>query len=128
MNMSAVIIKWVVILLAVLNFGFMAFDGGRALVKGDYIRPRSGTYSGKLGLWSKLVVKIGIDPESTTMKTIFLSWGIIGLVITFCFVLNMHWASKALIAMNVLSLWYLVPGTISSTLQVALLLIRKSLL
>ena len=43
------IIKWIIILLAVLNFGFMAFDGSRALVKGDYIRPSQGQHAGQLG-------------------------------------------------------------------------------
>jgi hypothetical protein len=125
--MAATIIKWSVVLLAVFNFGYMAFDGGRALIKGDYIRPSSGDYAGQLGPWSKLVSRIGINPESTTMKVIFLSWGLIGLAITLCFVLNMNWAIKGLIVMNFLSLWYLVPGTISSALQIILLLIKRSL-
>ena len=125
--MSAVIIKWVVSVLAVLNFGFMAFDGARALIKGDYIRPASGAHAGQLGPWAKLVSKIGINPESTLMKTIFLIWGITGLAIVICFVLNMKWAIYGLIGMNIFSLWYLVPGTISSGLQIILLIIRKTI-
>ena len=112
--MVAVIIKWVVVLLGVMNFGYMAFDGGRALVKGDYIRPKSGAYAGKLGPWTKIVIKAGINPESTAMKVIFLSWGLIGLAITIGFILKMHWAANGLILINILSLWYLIPGTISS--------------
>jgi len=125
--MTAAIIKWVVVFLAVLNFGYMTFDGSRALIKGDYIRPRSGTHAGQLGPWSKLVAKIGINPESRTMKVIFLTWGIAGLIITICFVLKINWAPNALIVINILSLWYLVPGTISSALQIALLLIKRSI-
>jgi len=123
--MVATIIKWIVVVLAAMNFGYMAFDGGRALVKGDYIRPRSGTYAGQLGAWSKLVAKFGINPESTTMKIIFLAWGVIGLALTVCFILKMPWSTNALIAINVLSLWYLVPGSISSSVQIILLVIRK---
>ncbi|MFI5131163.1 MAG: hypothetical protein ACHQFX_14270 [Chitinophagales bacterium] len=125
--MAGVIIKWVIVILAVLNFGYMAFDGGRALVKGDYIRPKSGEYAGQLGPWSKLVEKLGINPESTTMKTIFLAWGLLGLVIATCYALRMSWASNGLLVINILSLWYLVPGTISSALQIVLLLIRRSI-
>jgi hypothetical protein len=125
--MAAAIIKWVIVLLAVMNFGYMAFDGGRALIKGDYIRPQSGTHAGQLGSWSKLVARIGINPESTTMKVIFLSWGLIGLAVTLSFILKMNWATKGLIVMNILSLWYLVPGTISSGLQIILLLIKRSI-
>ena len=125
--MAGVIIKWVIVILAVVNFGFMTFDGGRALVKGDYIRPKSGEYAGQLGPWSKLVEKIGINPESTTMKVIFLVWGLLGLAITACYALKMSWASNGLLVINILSMWYLVPGTISSTLQIVLLLIKRSI-
>jgi hypothetical protein len=123
--MAATIIKWIVVVLAVMNFGYMAFDGGRALIKGDYIRPSSGAYAGQLGPWSKLVEKVGINPESTTMKIIFLAWGLIGLTLTVCFILNLPWSTNALIVINILSLWYLVPGSISSSLQIILLVIKK---
>lgn len=123
--MTAIIIKWIIVFLAIMNFGFMAFDGSRALIKGDYIRPQSGQYAGQLGLWSKLVKAIGINPESTTMKSVFLIWGIAGLIITFCYIFNVSWAKNGLIIMNILSLWYLVPGTITSVLQIILLFIRR---
>ena len=125
--MAPVIIKWIIVVLAVLNFGYMLFDGGRALIKGDYIRPTSGEYAGQLGPWSKLVKKIGIDPESTTMKIIFVAWGIFGLLVTVCYVMKLEWAANGLLIINILSLWYLVPGTISSALQIILLLIRRSI-
>jgi hypothetical protein len=123
--MAALIIKWIIVILAILNFGFMAFDGSRALIKGDYIRPQSGEYAGQLGLWSRLVKSIGISPESTAMKSVFLIWGIAGLIITCCYILNLSWAKNGMIVMNILSLWYLVPGTVSSVLQIILLLIRR---
>lgn len=123
--MISIIIKWIIILLAVLNFGYMLFDGGRALIKGDYIRPTSGKYAGQLGPWSKLVKAIGIHPESTTMKSIFILWGIAGLIITCFYIVNADWARNGMVIINILSLWYLVPGTISSGLQIILLLIRR---
>jgi hypothetical protein len=125
--MAAIIIKWVVVVLAAMNFGYMAFDGGRALIKGDYIRPASGNYAGQLGPWTKLVSKVGIHPESNAMKTIFLLWGMAGLFITTCYAFNARGAAGWLLALNVLSLWYLFAGTISSGLQIILLLIKKSL-
>jgi hypothetical protein len=125
--MATVIIKWVVVFLAAMNFGYMTFDGSRALIKGDYIRPRSGTYARQLGPWSKIVARIGINPESTTMKVVFLIWGLTGLFITVCFILKMSWAANGLVVINILSLWYLVPGTISSAIQIVLLLIKRSM-
>jgi len=102
----------------------MLFDGSRALVKGDYVRPHSGNYAGQLGPWSKLVSAIGINPESTVMKSVFVVWGLVGLIITCCYIKDMTWARNGMIIINILSLWYLIPGTINSALQIILLLIR----
>lgn len=117
--------KWVVIILAMLNFGFMAFDGGRALVKGDYIRPASGAHAGQLGPWSKLAEKAGINPESGAMKTISLLWGISGIIITLCYAFSIEWSWKTILIFNILSLWYLFAGTISSLIQIVLLIIIR---
>ena len=121
------ILKWFVIVSAVMNFGFMTFDGARGLIIGDYIRPTSGEYAGQLGPWSKMVKSIGIDPESTSMKMIFLVWGLSGLAITFCFAVNLGWSWKGMLIINICSLWYLVPGTGLSVLQIILLTIIRFL-
>jgi len=123
--MAAAILKWSVIILAFLNFGYMAFDGGRALLKGDYIRPTSGEYAGQLGPWTHLVKKIGIDPESTFMKMIFLVWGLAGITLTICYALNFDWAWKYMLIINICSVWYLWMGTASSVLQMILLSIIR---
>ncbi len=125
--MIAAIIKWTLITLAVLNFGFMTFDGSRALIKGDYIRPTTGEYAGQLGPWSKLAEKVGIDPESKLMKGIFVFWGLAGLVLTAAYAFNASWGWQGLLIMNIASLWYLWMGTASSVLQVILLTIVRFL-
>lgn len=121
----AILLKWFIILLAMLNFSYMAIDGSRALVKGDYMRPSQGAYAGQLGPWSQLVKSYGIEPESTTMKTIFVVWGICGIVITVCFAVGLTWAWKAILLFNVLSLWYLFVGTACSSLQILLLIVLR---
>lgn len=121
--MAAIILKWIIVLLAAVNFGFMAFDGARALVTGDYIRPKTGSYAGQLGPWSKLVQKLGIDPMSAFMKVVFVLWGITGLILAACFALGKAWSWKWLLIVNICSLWYLFAGTFSSALQIVLLLI-----
>lgn len=123
--MTVTILKWLVIILASLNFGYMVFDGGRALTKGDYIRPTSGEYAGQLGPWNKLVESIGIDPESTLMKVIFVVWGLLGLVVTVGYALNLGWGWKGMIILNICSLWYLWMGTGSSIIQIILLTIIR---
>ena len=43
--------EWVVVALALIEGGWLAFDGGSALVVGDYVTPDSGQYAGQLGPW-----------------------------------------------------------------------------
>lgn len=119
------IIKWLIILMTALNFGYMSFDGSRGLILGDYLRPETGEYAGQLGPWTALVQAVGIAPESNTMKTIFLVWGVVGLVLSVSFAMEVRKSSTYLLILCVLSVWYLVPGTILSALSAILLLVLR---
>lgn len=123
--MAHEIIKWIIIFFSVINAGYMAFDGAKALATGDYIRPKSGDYAGQLGPWTKLVTKIGIDPMSTLMKSIFLLFGIAGLIITIGFAANAEWGWKAMLIFNICCAWNLFLGTASSVFQVILLILIR---
>ena len=83
---------WVVLALALVEGGWLAFDGGRALVVGDYVTPKSGQYAGQLGPWAKVVSAVGIEPRSTMMKLIHLAVGLVWLVVMICFALRLPWA------------------------------------
>lgn len=124
--MMSRILKWIVIILATLNFGYMCYDGSRALIQGDYLRPGSGEYAGQLGPWANVVTAIGIEPESTLMKSILLVWGGAGLVLMVCYAMEIRKSDKTLMVFNIASFWYLVAGTLSSAIQVILLLIIRS--
>lgn len=115
------ILKWIIIIITVLNFGYMNFDGARGLIVGDYVRPASGEYAGQLGPWTEIVSAVGIKPESTLMKWIFLIWGAIGLILAVSFAMDIRKAAVALLIISALTVWYLVPGTIISLLSVILL-------
>lgn len=121
------VIKWIIIILAVLNFGYMIFDGTRAMLTGDYIRPSSGQHAGQLGPWTKVVEKIGIDPESNTMKSIFVIWGMIGMQCAVGYAAGKSWGWKGLMIFNICSLWYAFIGTMSSVIQIVLLILTKLL-
>ena len=118
-------LKWIIIVSATINFGFMAFDGTRALTIGDYVRPKTGQYAGQLGPWSNAAKFVGIDPESTIMKALFVLWGVIGLIVTICFAFDLHWAWTGLLLVSISALWYIVPGTALNVLQIILLIIIK---
>ena len=114
---------WVVLALALIEGGWLAFDGGRALVVGDYVTPKSGQYAGQLGPWAKVVSAVGIEPRSTMMKSIHLALGLVWLVVMICFALRLPWAWSGMLVCAVLGLWYLPFGTLLSVIQIVLLLL-----
>jgi hypothetical protein len=114
---------WVVLVLAFIEAGWLAFDGGRALVVGDYVTPTSGQYAGELGPWANVVSAIGIDPRSTLMKSIHVGLGTAWLAVIVCFALRMPWAWSGMLVCAVLGLWYLPFGTLLGVIQIVLLLL-----
>ncbi|RPJ80524.1 MAG: hypothetical protein EHM13_11910 [Acidobacteria bacterium] len=114
---------WIVVALALIEGGWLAFDGGRALLVGDYVTPRSGQYAGQVGPWSSVVSAVGIEPRSTLMKTIHLVLGVAWLAVTVCFALRIPWSWSGMVACAVLGLWYLPFGTLLSIVQVVLLML-----
>jgi hypothetical protein len=117
-------LRWVVVALAVLEAGWMAFDGTRALIVGDYVTPASGPYAGRLGPWSQLVKAVGLEPRSTLMKSIFAVYGVAWLIITACFIFfNAGWTWWAMLIAAIGSLWFLPVGTLFGIIQVLLLIL-----
>ncbi len=116
-------LRWVIVALAAAEAGFMAFDGARALVVGDYVTPRSGPYAGKLGPWTSLIKAVGLEPRSTPMKAIFVVYGVAWLAILVAFAAGTQWAWLAMLIAAIGSLWYLVPGTIISLVIIGLLFV-----
>lgn len=115
--------RWIVIILAVAEAGWMLFDGVRALTVGDYFTPSSGEHAGRLGPWAGLVSAAGINPRSTPMKTFFVLYGVIWLVFVVAFALHARWAWAGMLGAAVCSLWYLPVGTLLSIIQIVLLLL-----
>jgi hypothetical protein len=121
------LLRSVVIVLAVFEAGWMAFDGTRALVRGDYVTPKTGAHAGQLGPWQHVVSAVGIGPRSTLMKSVFVLYGLIWLGIVGAYILGVTWAPRAMLVAAVGTLWYLPIGTVSSLLQIAgLLWLRRS--
>lgn len=114
---------WIVVALVLLNGGWMTFDGGRALLVGDYITPKTGPHAGMLGPWSRLVQAAGIGPRSTPMKTTFLVYGMLHVGAAVAFVLGLSSAWVVLLALAVLGLWYMPFGTLINLIVIVLLLL-----
>src|SRR5262249_36778304 len=114
---------WLALALTALRSGWMAFDGIRALVVGDYVTPREGPYAGKLGPWAPLVEAAGIPARSTGMKVAFVVLGALGFLAMGLFLAGHGWGWPAMIGVAAATLWYLPVGTASSVLVIALLLL-----
>ena len=101
----------------------MAFDGGRALLTGDYVTPRSGPHAGAIGPWSNVVSAVGIEPRSTLMKSIFVVYGLAFVGLVGVFVLGVSKAWLALLVVAALGLWYVPFGTVINAVVITLLLL-----
>ena len=75
-----------------------------------------------MGAWSKFIRAIGIEPRSTLMKTIFVVYGVLWLIVMACFVFQVSWAWWAMLIAAIGSLWYWPFGTMLDVLQIILLL------
>jgi hypothetical protein len=115
--------RWVAVVLCAVQGGYMVFDGVRALVVGSYVTPRSGDHAGELGPWARIVRAVGIDPESTAMKTAFVVLGAAYLVASAAWAAEAAWARWLALVLAVGTLWYLVPGTMISVAVLVLVLI-----
>lgn len=109
-------VRWPVAVLATVAAGWMIFDGVRALSVGDYV-----TQDGRLGPWAEVVETLGVPPRSTAMKIFFVAYGIGWLVVLGGYLRRARWGRPAMIVAAAGSLWYLVMGTISSAIQLVLL-------
>ncbi len=114
---------WLVVGLVLLNGGWMAFDGGRALVVGEYVTPKTGPRAGGLGTWSKVVTTVGIEPRSTLMKTLFVVYGLAFVGLVGAFVLGASKLWWALLVVAALGFWYVPFGTFINAIIITLLLL-----
>jgi len=115
------VLRWTAVVLCAVQGGYMAVDGIRALLTGRYITPGGGDHAGQLGPWSRLVAAIGVPPESTAMKAVFVGLGVLWLVLGAALALPVDWAWPLGLVLAVATLWYLVPGTVISVLVLVLL-------
>ncbi len=116
-------VRWIIVLLAILDAGFMTVDGARALRTGDYFTPSSGQYAGQLGPWAKVVKAVGVAPRSTGMKTFFVIYGLLWIAVIMAFVLKQPWSWLLMLLLAIGSAWYLIVGTVISILVAAMLFI-----
>jgi len=117
-------IDWARILILVFTLvegGWLAFDGTRALVIGEFMTPKSGPYAGQVGPWRHLVQRVGLNPRGTPMKVIFAVYGWAWLLVGVAFAVGARWSWVAMLVAAVGALWFLPIGTFCSLAQIVLL-------
>jgi len=120
-------VRAAVLVLALIEAGWMSFDGTRALTVGDYVTAKTGPRAGELGPWQHVVRAIGIAPRSILMKVIFVVYGVMWLLILVAFLRRAPWAGDAMMIAALGALWYLPIGTVCSVFQIAgLLWLRRT--
>lgn len=120
-------IMWLLSGLVIAVGGWMAFDGGRAMLVGDFVTPKLGEYAGRLGPWANLVSAVGLEPRSTTVKLIFIGYGLCYLVALAAFWTDVPGSWWALLITALAGLWYLPIGTVLNLVVVALLVLVPTL-
>lgn len=114
------------IVLALMEGGWMTFDGARALIVGDYVTPRS--RPGELGPWHYAVEAIGIGPRSTLMKLLFVLFGVTWIVVAIGLAMRSTWAPRTALILAIATLWYAPVGTAVGVIQIALFfIVRRSI-
>jgi hypothetical protein len=117
---------WLLAILIGLNASWMAFDGLRALIVGDYVTPRRGPSVGRLGPWSSIVRAAGIDPRSRGCKVAVASYGFATLGLLACLLIGFPWARGGVLAAAILGLLYLPVGTMLNGIALILWFLAPS--
>jgi hypothetical protein len=99
-----------------LQGGYMLFDGVHKLHTGSY-------FGNRLGPWANFVSILGIDPNA--IAPVFIALGALWLVGGVALLLKLRWSRLLLTALSVISLAYLVFGTVLSVVSLVLLRARR---
>ena len=105
--------RYVVLVLAVINGGFMLLDGIYVMLNGKYIGPE------KPGPWASLISFTGVDVFK--LGPLFVVFGIAWLVFTAMYWQGVDAGRTFGIILSVLTLWYLPFGTLISIIVIVLL-------
>ncbi|MFV2055630.1 MAG: hypothetical protein ACC707_04140 [Thiohalomonadales bacterium] len=108
------IVKYSLLFLAVLNGGWMLFDGIHVIRKGKYFGPD------EPGSWSKIVSALGINPFS--MGPVFVVLGIVWFLSIGGIVTSSSWGWLSLLITAIATLWYVKIGTVISLIVIAILI------
>lgn len=109
--------KILIIILALINGGYMLIDGIYVMTKGKYIGPP------KPGPWAELFYKF--DVNVFKLGPLFIIYGIVWIVFLIGVLTNQSWAYMLGIIISIASLWYLPVGTLLSIAVLLILILAR---
>jgi hypothetical protein len=118
-------IRIFILVLSLFQASWIAFDGARALATGDYLKPRVGSYGGRLGPWTRVAWAAGVAPRSPLAKACVLGYGLLWLGAAMAFAGNAGWAWWPMILAAVGAFWYSSLAVPIGLAQVLLLLVAR---
>src|SRR5215216_677070 len=86
-----------ILMLTVIEAGWMSLDGVRALIVGSFVTPSSGPYAGQVGPWRVFAIGLGIAPNGRLMHWAFALYGLTWLAVALAFALHRPWAWAAML-------------------------------
>jgi|SRR5215210_6248693 len=108
--------KIFLLIIALVNGGFMLADGIHVMLKGKYIGPP------KPGPWSILFDKLHINVFQ--LGPVFVIYGVAWLVFAYGVWTGQDWTKTFGILLSILTLWYLPFGTLISIISLFILIYR----
>lgn len=110
--------KFTFFILALLNGGWMLFDGVHVIRRGKYFGPP------EPGPWSKIVVAVGLNPIS--LGPVFVGLGFVWLAAALGIIFGYGWGWWLSLAVAFCTLWYIPIGALFSLLSIAVLFYYKA--
>ena len=117
-----------ILALALFQAGWIAFDGARALATGAYLKPKIGSYGGRMGAWTRVAWAAGVSPRSPRVKVLLLAYGLLWVGAAAAFARGALWSWWPMILAAIGALWYsLLAIPLSLAQMVLLLAVRRDL-
>ncbi len=109
--------RTLIIILGLLNGGYMLLDGIYVMLKGKYIGPE------KPGPWANMFYKLNVDV--CKLGPLFTGFGLLWIVWLIALLTNQSCAYFLGLLMSILTLWYLPVGTLFSLIILVVLLTSR---
>ena len=116
------LLRFLILLLATLEAGWIAFDGAHALATGRYLRPRIGSFRAGTGSWTQVASALGVPARTSKAKWALIGFGAGWLILIVAYARGAAAAWWGMLIAALAATWYSVLA-VPISLLLALLLV-----